>query len=297
MPSISQTDIESTASFEPVAGTLYIVATPIGHLRDITLRALDVLKGVNLIAAEDTRHTKQLLTHYGIKTRLISYHDHNEKERTPFLVEQLRSGETVALVSDAGTPTISDPGYVLIQAAINAGFPVTVIPGVSSVTAALSISGLSSNEYLFVGFIGKKERHRLTDLAVEQRTIIFFESPKRILTFIRSLLPIFGDRHGVLCRELTKYHEEVIRGPLSHIEETLSSRSEIKGECVLLVSGSEKEKEMPMEDLRKVLTQRLSDPTVSLSEAVKEITQTYGLPKRQVYEEALRIKNQSDESD
>lgn len=295
MPSTSPFTLDPSPSFQLKAGTLYVVATPIGHLRDITLRALDVLKSVTLVAAEDTRHSGRLLSLYGIRTRLISYHDHNEKERTPYLIGQLLAGKTVALVSDAGTPTVSDPGYVLIQQAAKCGIPVTPIPGVSSVTAALSISGLTSKEYLFVGFIEKKSSGRtrkIEALSGEPRTLIIFESPKRILSLIRNLIPVFGDREAVLCRELTKHHEEVVRGQLSQIEERLSERSDIKGECTLLVSGAERAEKYPIGDLKEALKKRLSVPGASLPQVVREIADCYGLAKRSVYDEALRVKDE-----
>ena len=294
MPLISPPPGDFHASFQLTAGTLYVVATPIGHLRDITLRALDVLKAVTMIAAEDTRHTGRLLFHYGIKTRLVSYHDHNEKERTPYLIGQLLEGHTVALVSDAGTPTVSDPGYVLIQQAVKSGIPVTPIPGASSVSAALSISGLTAKEYLFIGFLEKKtaaQARQIKALAGEPRTLIFFESPRRVLSLVQTLIPLFGDREAVLCRELTKHHEEVLRGQLSHIEEELSARFDVKGECTLLVSGAKSSPELPVEDLKGILSNRMSLPGASLSQVVKEVTESFGLPKRRVYEEALRIKD------
>jgi len=224
------------------AGTLFVLATPIGNLEDITLRAIRTLKEVALIAAEDTRHTRKLLARHEISTQLISYHDHNKEKRTPGLLKKLKSGNSIALVTDAGTPSISDPGHYLVRAAIQAAIPVVPIPGASALTAALSVSGLPTDSFLFVGFAPRKSGKRkqfLDKLKAEPRTLIFYESPKRLLGLMREIVLVMGDRTAVVARELTKVYEEVLRGSLSSILETLKARPALKGEYTLLVGGGE----------------------------------------------------------
>ncbi len=201
-------------------GTLYVVGTPIGNRDDITLRALNILRQVDLIAAEDTRKTRRFLESHDIKSNLISYHEHNEAERTPKLITKLKKGISIALVSNAGTPTVSDPGYQLITAALADNLNVIPIPGVSAATAALCVAGLPTNSYVFLGFPAKKKakrRQQLNDLASEPRTLIFYESPRRILTLLGEIQEAMGDRYVVLAREMTKLHEEFLRGQLSEI--------------------------------------------------------------------------------
>lgn len=220
---------------------LYIVSTPIGNLEDITLRALSVLKEVDLIACEDTRRTGILLNHYQIKNRLISYHEYNKVQRTPEILESLRQRNSIALVSDAGTPGISDPGYYLIRAAIENNYKVIPIPGASAIMAGIVISGLPSDRFAFEGFLPKREgrkRKKLEDLKLETRTMIFYDSPNRIKRTLNDMLEIFSDRKIVLVRELTKKFEEAIRGKISEIIEILEKR-ELKGEIVLIVEGYE----------------------------------------------------------
>ncbi len=228
-------------------GVLYVVATPIGNREDITLRALNILRDVDLIAAEDTRKTGSLLAHYQIKNRLISFHEHNEKKRTPEIIAKLLDGISIALVSNAGTPSISDPGYRLIEAAIANKITVSPIPGVSAATAAMSVSALPTDSFVFIGFLPRKKAKRqqfLNELAVEPRPVIFYESPKRILTLLEEIISCMGDRPTVLAREMTKLHEEFIRGSVSEILKTLKSRTEIKGECTLLIAGFEGKEEL-----------------------------------------------------
>ncbi|MCK5418905.1 MAG: 16S rRNA (cytidine(1402)-2'-O)-methyltransferase, partial [Desulfobacterales bacterium] len=199
-------------------GVLYVVATPIGNREDITLRALNILRDVDLIAAEDTRKTGNLLAHYQIKNRLISFYEHNEKKRTPEIIGKLLDGISIALVSNAGTPSISDPGYRLIEAAIANKITVSPIPGVSAATAAMSVSALPTDSFVFIGFLPRKKAKRqqfLNELAVEPRPVIFYESPKRILTLLEEIISCMGDRPAVLAREMTKLHEEFIRGSVS----------------------------------------------------------------------------------
>ena len=274
-------------------GMLYIVATPIGNLEDITLRALGVLGQVNIIAAEDTRWTKKLLDHHQIKNRLISYHEHNEVERTKSLVEKLREGLSVALVSNAGTPSVSDPGFRLIREAIANDIVIVPIPGASAIITALSASGLATNSFVFVGFLSKKEgkrRNQIQALEGEERTIILYESPFRILPLLKELIEIMGDRYGVLSREMTKTHEEFLRGNLSEILDDLSNRPVVKGEITLLIEKKQKDDAAALLDVvREELRIRLAAKDETLSSIVKKTSAKYGLPKKIVYSEALRI--------
>lgn len=275
-------------------GVLYIVATPIGNMNDITLRAIKTLGKVDFIAAEDTRRTGKLLAFHGIKGHLVSYEEHNEYRRTKELVERLDAGHSVALVSDAGTPSISDPGYRLIKAAIENGVQVLPIPGVSAVMTALSVSGLPTDAFTFIGFAPRKKDKRLTqlrELSTEERTLLFYESPRRIASLIDDIMLTMGDRYGVLAREMTKLHEEFIRDNLSEILRKLSSRTSVKGECTLLVSGYRDNEARSLESARDDLGRALGIKGCRLSEAVKKVARTYGLPKSRVYREALKIKN------
>jgi len=276
--------------------TLYVVATPIGNMDDITLRALNVLDQVDLIAAEDTRHTGKLLKYHNIKSHLISYHEHNEKERTPLLIERMKSGSSIALVSNAGTPTVSDPGYMLLQSAVENNIKVIPIPGASAVVAALSISGLPTDSFIFIGFPAKKKAKRikqLQELADEKRTLIFYEGPGRILAFMEEIINVMGDRYGVLCREMTKLYEEFLRGRLSELIDTLSHRPAVKGECTLLVKGCEENKEVSQDVIRAELIEAMGKKGGKISEASRIIAQKYGLSKNKVYDEALRLKKKS----
>ncbi len=223
------------------AGALYVVATPIGNKDDITVRALSVFREVDLIAAEDTRKTRRFLAFHDIRSKLVSYHEHNEEKRTPQLIRKLNRGHQIALVSNAGTPLVSDPGYRLIETAISHNIDVVPIPGVSAAIAALSVAGLPTEAFVFVGFLPKKKGKRLQQLqalATADRTLIFYESPGRILALLQDIIKIMGDRRGALAREMTKLHEEFLRGRLSEIAQTLQVRTGIKGECTLLVAGN-----------------------------------------------------------
>jgi 16S rRNA (cytidine1402-2'-O)-methyltransferase len=295
MPLNSPTDNPKNASG---AGTLYVVATPIGNMDDITVRALNVFGRVDLVAAEDTRHTGKLLKHHQIRCRLISYHEHNEKERTPLLVERIKSGSSIALVSNAGTPTVSDPGYMLLRKALENNIKVVPIPGPSALLAALSISGLPTDSFIFIGFCAKKKTRRLKQLqefAHETRTIIFYESPGRILAFMNEIKEIMGDRYGVLCREMTKLHEEFLRGRLSEVIETLSNRPAVKGECTLLVKGREENMSVSRDIVRDELIEVLGKKEIKLSQVSRIIAQKYGLSKNEVYEAALKLKAERSE--
>lgn len=219
---------------------LYVVSTPIGNLADITLRALEALKQADLIAAEDTRHTRVLLDHYDIKTQLTSYHDHNKEEKAPVLVERLRQGAMICLVSDAGTPTISDPGYYLINRCIQNDLRVVPIPGASAVLAALAVAGLPTDAFVFDGFLPRKRQarqRRLEQLRAEPRTLVFFESPHRVHETLAAIAVILGDRRVVLGRELTKKFEEFTRGRASELAARLE-QAPTRGEYTLVVEGA-----------------------------------------------------------
>lgn len=230
---------ETGESDDEISGTLYVVATPIGNLEDISPRAVNVLRGVDLILCEDTRHTRKLLAHYAINARVEAYHEHNERQRTPSLVARLQAGARIALVSDAGTPTISDPGYPLLEALTHTQVSVVPIPGPSAVTAILSVSGLPTDRFVFEGFLpvkSGKRLKRLTELASEERTIVLFESPYRIARTLSACLDAWGDRRCCLGRELTKKFEEVRRDSLSALCAWAGPRT-FKGEIVLAVAG------------------------------------------------------------
>lgn len=273
-------------------GILYVVATPIGNKEDITLRALNTLREVDFILAEDTRKTGRFLAQYDIKNRLVSYHEHNENKRTPVLVEKLKKGVSMALVSDAGTPTVSDPGYILIHQAIASNIHVVPIPGVSAAITALSVSGLPSDSFIFIGFTSKKKTIRMNQLhtlSKEIRTLIFYESPKRILSFIEDISDVFGkDRQVVFSREMTKMHEEFIRGSVSELVDLLKKRSTIKGECVLVVSGASKHEAISDETITKEISRKL-EANQKLSDLAKEIALKYQVPKSRIYQEALEL--------
>jgi 16S rRNA (cytidine1402-2'-O)-methyltransferase len=280
-----------------VAGVLYVVATPIGNLEDITLRALRVLKEVDLIAAEDTRHTRKLLSHYGITTPLTSYYDHIEVSKTPALIDQLQAGKTIALVSDSGTPGISDPGYRLVKGAWEAGVTVVPIPGASTLTALLSVGGLPTDRFAFEGFLPAKKGRRqkvLQRLKQEERTLVFFESPHRLADLLADLEQICGDRQVVIGRELTKMFEEVLRGRVSEVRARLHGH-EVRGEVALLSAGrsaeDESEEEQPLADEIR----RLEAEGLSLKEIAQVISERRGIAKRDVYALGVRLKEEDTE--
>ena len=272
-------------------GTLYIVSTPIGNLEDITLRAIRVLKEVDLIAAEDTRHTKHLLDRYQIQTQLTSYHDHNKEEKAPVLVARLLEGKSVALVSDAGTPGISDPGYFLINLAADQKVPVVPIPGATAAIAALSVSGLPTDSFVFEGFLPAKHGarlKRLQKLLKEERTIIFYEAPHKIMKTLEDMTEVFGDRRAVITRELTKIHEETIRGTLSEILKHLQEGT-IKGEFTVVVHGATTEPAKQDIDAAEYLKNLMLHRGLSKKEAIATAAEELGLPKKEVYKESLKI--------
>lgn len=273
------------------SGALYIVSTPIGNLEDITLRAIRVLKEVDLIAAEDTRHTRKLLNKFEIDVPLTSYHDHNKEEKGPVLVARLLEGKSVALVSDAGTPGISDPGYFLINLAIDQMVPVVPIPGATAAIAALSISGLPTDSFVFEGFLPSKHTariKRLEEMVSEKRTLVFYEAPHRIIQTIDDMLNVFGERKAVLTRELTKVHEETIRGSLSEILDRLRTGT-TKGEFSIIVRGAS---EAPMKrdiDTMEYLKDLMLHRGLSKKEAISVAAEELQLPKKDVYKESLKL--------
>src|SRR5437660_3074535 len=222
-------------------GTLYIVATPIGNLEDITQRALRVLREVEIIACEDTRRTRVLLNHFGIKTRTISYHEHNERERAARLAELLEEGKSIAIVSDAGTPLISDPGFRIVNRAVEDGITIVPIPGPTAFVAALVASGLPSDQFFFAGFLPARAnatRAHLEDLAAIQATLVFYEAPHRIAAALSDAVDVLGNREAAVARELTKIHEEIARGNLRELAKRFSQSTATRGEIVLLISGA-----------------------------------------------------------
>jgi 16S rRNA (cytidine1402-2'-O)-methyltransferase len=273
---------------EGPAGTLHVVATPLGNLEDITLRAVRVLREVSLIACEDTRRTSVLLRAHGITTALTSYFEHNERWKGQKILEALRAGRNVALVSDAGTPGVSDPGFRLVRDARAEGIPVVPVPGPSAAVAALSVSGLPTDRFLFVGFLPAKaagRRKALEDLAALRETMVFYESPVRVLASLTDMMEVLGDRDGFLCREATKIHEEYQRGTLSALRATLASRASVKGEFVIVVSGASDGpgSSEPVE----ALFARLVAEGLTRREAVKKTARRLGLPAREVYRRVL----------
>ena len=267
-----------------MSGTLYVVATPIGNLEDITLRAVRVLKEVDLVACEDTRHTRALLTHFAIGTKTVSYHDHNARERAPELLERLAAGASVALVSDAGTPGVSDPGYRLVTGAAERGVRVVPVPGPSAAVAALCAGGLPTDQFLFAGFLPPKSaarRRRLGELVAERSTLVFYEAPHRIAGALADALEVLGDRRAVVARELTKLHEEFLRGTLSEVAAALDAGRR-RGEFVLLVEGAPES--APADD--RPAGERVAEleaAGLSRMDAIKEVARERGLPKREVY--------------
>jgi len=273
-------------------GILYLVATPIGNLEDITLRALRILREeVHVIVCEDTRQTQKLLRHFAIKKPLLACHEHNENARAQEIVEILNRGESAALVSDAGTPLISDPGYRVVTAAIEAGASVVSIPGPSAVLTALAASGLPTNEFHFVGFLPPKQtarRRALAALAAETATLIAYESPHRILESLQDIEAELGLRPMVLARELTKIHEEFLRGSAAEIHAVLSARDSIKGEITLVIgrAASQTSNADPLDELAQLEAQGMAR-----MDAIKLAAKRLGLPKREVYRRAAERGN------
>lgn len=272
-------------------GTLYIVATPIGNLEDITFRAMRILKEVDVIASEDTRHTKKLLSHFDIHTPLFSYYKDKEKQQAGQLVAKLLAGETIALVSDAGTPCISDPGAILVDEARKAGINIVPIPGPSALTAAMSAAGFQETSFSFYGFLpsAKGQRRKfLASISMQRNPVVFYESPKRIVACLEDCLNVLGDRHVFVARELTKIHEEKLAGMLSEITDAFGDRQQIKGEFVLIVAGAEPEEKTQGKDLDELL-QWYKKSGRSLKDSVKALAGDLGLSRSEVYKRALGL--------
>jgi 16S rRNA (cytidine1402-2'-O)-methyltransferase len=269
-------------------GTLYIVATPLGNLEDITLRAIRVLKEASVIACEDTRRTVKLLNRYEIRTPMFIFHDYNKQRAGAVLLRRLSEGESVALVSDAGTPAISDPGYELVREAIHGDIPVEVVPGPSALISALVVSGLPTDHFAFEGFLPTRKEKRkkaLQALAGETRTLIFYESPQRIGTLLAEAAEALGDRRACLVRELTKLHEEILRGTLPELAAEIARRGTVLGEITLVVGGAQKTVEMSVEEIVRAA---LSDASGSSRDLAREISERTGLSRKEVYGEILR---------
>lgn len=277
----------------PSHGTLYIVATPIGNLEDITLRALRVLGEVDLIAAEDTRHTRKLLSAHGISRPLLSYQEHNMRTRGPRLIRELLGEKSVALVTDAGTPTISDPGLDLVRLAISENIPVSPIPGPSAVTTALAVSGLPVLPFIFLGYPPNRpaaRRRFFTNYAKAEHTLVLFESPRRLGSSLKDMRKIWGNRRVAVTRELTKIHEEVFRGSLD--EAIVRWPREARGEITLLVAGAQSLRPQPDDSLLQQLRLCLTSDRRPLKEITAEVARELGISKRLVYQEALKIKKE-----
>ena len=269
-------------------GTLYIVSTPLGNLEDVTLRALRILKEVDLIAAEDTRHSLKFLNHFGIKKPLISYWGEKEKLRADETLQRLKDGQAVALISDAGTPGISDPGTLLIQKAIEQGINVVPVPGPSAVITALSLSGFNTEEFTFFGFLPTKQAQRkkmLSRISLEQRTLVFYEAPHRILEAIADFAEIMGDRNVVVMKELTKFYEEVLRGTVHEVQERLE-QSTIAGEYVIVLEGRPETEVLNMDDALAEVRE-LMRKGLGRKDAVKRVAGAYGLSKKELYDRSL----------
>ena len=273
------------------AGTLYVIATPIGNLEDITLRALRILKEVDLVASEDTRHTQKLLNHFQIKKKLLSYFRHNESSRSCVIIQHLLEGRKVALVSDAGVPCIADPGYTLVNKAHENFINVVTIPGPSAVVSAISVAGLPADQFLFLGFLPSRSSQRckfLQPLIMNTNLMIFYESPRRLIKTLKDCLDVFGDRFVVVCKELTKIHEKCFRGHLSHLIDDLGKISPLKGEYVVLVQGRA-EKVPVFDDLGKTLVWYRDHSGLSMKDSVKKISSDLGSSRSTVYTEALSV--------
>lgn len=276
-------------------GTLFLVATPIGNLEDVTFRALRILREAAVIAAEDTRRTAGLLAHFEIRTPTTSFFEHNEREKIPQLIQRLEAGEHVALVSDAGTPGVSDPGYRLVRAAIEAGLRVEAVPGASAVLTALVASGLPTHAFIFAGFPPARRQARekwLAALAERRETLVFYEAPHRVRETLQAALDVLGDRPAAVCRELTKLHEEVARGPLSTL---VSQLDEPRGEFTLVVGPPAEAEAVPVEApeegrLLEEFYQLTENSGLNRREAVSRLASRYDTPARQVYAAIERAK-------
>jgi len=280
------------AEAEPLRPGLHVVATPIGNLADISLRALSTLAAAEAVLAEDTRVTKILLAHYGIATPLVAYHEHNAAVMRPHLLARLEQGAALALVSDAGTPLISDPGFKLVAEAVERGIIVTSVPGASAVLAGLVVAGLPTDRFFFEGFLPPKSaarRERIATLAAIPGTLVFFESPRRVAETLADLAAVLGPRSCALARELTKFYETVRRGTLTELAEALANEPPPKGEIVLLVGGPPEQAEISAEDLDSQIGKALE--TLSVKDAAVMVAGATGQPRRKIYARALELAN------
>jgi 16S rRNA (cytidine1402-2'-O)-methyltransferase len=274
----------------PLAAGLYLVATPIGNLSDISLRALSILARTPLIAAEDTRHSKKLLSHFGIDTPLTPYHEHNAERERPKLLARIRAGYAVALISDAGTPLVSDPGYKLVREALDEGLMVTSIPGPSATLAALTSAGLPTDTFLFAGFLPPKSGARQTRLAALKdvpATLILFETAPRLAKALADMAEVLGPREAVIARELTKLHETVLRGTLDTLAGDLAAQT-VKGEVVVVIAPPRAE-ETEIDDARILADLKAALKTQSFRDAVRGVTEAHGLKRARVYELGLSL--------
>jgi 16S rRNA (cytidine1402-2'-O)-methyltransferase len=282
------------AAFEapPLASGLYVVATPIGNLRDITIRALETLAAADLVLCEDTRTSAKLLDHYGIRTPRSPLHEHNERARIEPLLAELSAGRRIALISDAGTPLVSDPGFPLVRAVQEAGLPVFAVPGASAVLAALSIAALPTDSFTFLGFLPNKHEARenaIAGYALRRETLVFLESPRRLAETLAALSRQIGnDRPAVVALELTKRFERVHRGALAHLASEFGEMEDVKGEAVILVAGATAGDTGAGVDWMAVLSQALE--TQPVRAAVDMVTESFGLKRKEVYDAALRLK-------
>ena len=277
-----------TRSYKNDKGILYLVATPIGNLKDITYRAVEVLKTVDIIYAEDTRNSIVLLNHYDIKTKLETYHNFNEDSKSEVIIDNLKKGLNVAIISDAGLPIISDPGFKVVKEARKEGIPCSTIPGASAGISALVASGIAPQPYTFYGFLDSKKNKRiqeLNDLKYVNHTLIFYEAPHRIYESLSDMLEVFGDRYIVLARELTKTFEEYIEGKISEV----LKEENIKGEIVLIVEGYKDDNEVVLDPYQKI------DELISLGykplDAIKEVAKIYNLDRKELYKDYVKDKN------
>ncbi|HEV8138180.1 MAG TPA: 16S rRNA (cytidine(1402)-2'-O)-methyltransferase [Pyrinomonadaceae bacterium] len=282
----------------PVSGNLFIVATPIGNLEDITQRALRILREVDLIACEDTRHTRKLLNHFAITTATISYHEHNEQERAAKLCEVLESGKNVALVSDAGTPLVSDPGFRVVQAAVDRGISVVPIPGASAVITALSVSGLPTDQFLFAGFLPARtgaRRAKLDELRTVAGSLVFYEAPHRIKATLQDAREVLGNREAFVARELTKLHEEFARGTLSELVEKFLQNETPRGEMVLIISGQAAELPSPSTINPNIRLgeriEQLEGEGMDQKSALKQAAKELGMKRADAYRMMVNQKN------
>jgi len=267
--------------------SLYLVATPIGNLEDVSLRALRILGEVSLIAAEDTRRTRKLLVKYGIRTPLVSYHEHNKRAKTGYIMERLAEGD-VALVSDAGMPGMSDPGYELVVAASARGVPVVPVPGPSAVISALVVSGLPTDRFIYLGFLPRRASVRqrfLTSIIDEIGTIVILEAPHRLPATLEDILSVLGDRRIAVCRELTKIHEEIFRGVVSEAREHFNQP---RGEFTVVIAGREEVKQQLTGDIERELS-RLRRSGVTAREAIASVSRETGLSRRELYRAWLKL--------